>query len=46
MIQKAGLGIAVKNADERLKQVATVINCTNAEGAVAAVIEKYGYMED
>ena len=46
MIQKAGLGIAVKNADERLKQVATVIDYTNDEGAVAAVIEKYGYMED
>ena len=46
MIQKAGLGIAVKNADERLKKVATVMDCTNDEGAVAAVIEKYGYMEE
>ena len=46
MIRKAGLGIAVQNADERLKKVATVIDCTNDEGAVAAVIEKYGYMED
>ena len=46
MIRKAGLGIAVKNADERLKKVATVIDCTHDDGAVAAVIEKYGYKEN
>lgn len=46
MIEKAGLGIAVKNADERLKEKAVVIDYTNEEGAVAEVIKKYGYMEE
>ena len=46
MIQTAGLGIAVKNANERLKAHAVTIDYTNEEDAVAEVIKKYGYMED
>ncbi len=46
MIQKAGLGIAVKNADERLKQQAVVIDYTNEDGAIAEIIQKYGYEEE
>lgn len=45
MIQTAGLGIAVKNADEALKAHAVTIDYTNEEDAVAEIIEKYGYME-
>ncbi len=44
MIQTAGVGVAVKNADELLKASATeVCEYTNEEGAVAKTIEKYGY---
>ncbi len=46
MIKKAGLGIAVKNADERLKKEAVVIDCTNEDGAIAEIIRKYGYEEE
>lgn len=47
MIEKAGLGIAVKNADERLKEKAKVVlDYTNEEGAVGKAIEKYGYTEE
>jgi len=46
MIKAAGLGVAVKNADARLKQEADYISeYTNEEGAVGAVIEKYGFTE-
>ena len=46
MIEKAGLGVAVQNADDGLKQVAdTVCEYTNEEDAVASIIEKYGFME-
>lgn len=42
MIQNAGLGIAVKNADERLKALADyVCEYTNEEGAVGKIIEKF-----
>lgn len=42
MIEKAGLGIAVKNADEGLKRAANeVCEYTNEESAVAKIIEKY-----
>ncbi len=44
MIQKAGLGIAVKNANESLKKEADcVFDYTNEEGAVGKIIEKYAY---
>lgn len=46
MIERAGLGVAVQNADDGLKQVAdTVCEYTNEEDAVASIIEKYGLME-
>ncbi len=46
MIVRAGLGIAVGNADERLKQVADVIfEATNDENAIGKIIEKYGFTE-
>ncbi len=43
MINHAGLGLAVANATEELKQTATVLPYTNNEDAVAYVIECYGY---
>ena len=46
MIEKAGLGIAVQNADPKLKEKALVCERTNEEGAIAEVIEKYAYTED
>ncbi len=46
MIERAGVGVAVQNADERLKERADYIcACTNEEDAVAEVIEKYGFYE-
>lgn len=47
MIERVGLGIAVQNADEGLKQVADcVFEYTNEEGAVGKIIEKYAYEEN
>ncbi len=47
MLEKAGLGIAVANADGVLKEYADVVcNCTNEESAIAAIIEKYGFEEE
>lgn len=47
MIEKAGLGVAVKNADARLKESASVVlDYNNDEGAVGKLIEKYGYTEE
>lgn len=43
MIQTAGLGVAVKNADESLKARATILEYTNEEDAVANLILKYAY---
>ena len=46
MIERAGLGIAVKNADESLKNCANYIcEYTNEEGAVGKIIEKFGFIE-
>lgn len=46
MIETAGIGIAVKNADEKLKASADVVlEYTNEEGAVGRVIEAYGLKE-
>lgn len=45
MIERAGLGIAVHNADESLKAKADyVTDRAHEEGAVAEVIEKFGFM--
>lgn len=46
MIEKAGLGFAVRNADEKLKEAGIVCEYTNEEDAVAKIIEKYGYTEE
>ena len=47
MIERAGLGVAVQNADEKLKEKADVVlEYSNGEGAVGKLIEKYAYWED
>lgn len=47
MIEKAGLGIAVKNADDRLKAKANYISeRTNEEGAIGEIIEKFGFLKE
>jgi hydroxymethylpyrimidine pyrophosphatase-like HAD family hydrolase len=44
MIERAGVGVAVKNADQALKDKADIVlEYTNEEGAVAKVIERFGY---
>ncbi len=47
MIERAGLGIAVKNADNELKEKANyVCEHTNEEGAIAEIIERFGFHEE
>ena len=46
MLERAGLGIAVKNAAKELKEKAVTIDFTNEESAIAEIIEKYGYTEE
>ena len=47
MIESAGLGVAVQNAENALKEKAKyVCTCTNEEGAIAEVIEKFGFCEE
>ena len=47
MIQAAGLGVAVQNADDRLKIYADFISsCTNEEGAVSDIIDKFGFTKE
>jgi hydroxymethylpyrimidine pyrophosphatase-like HAD family hydrolase len=44
MIERAGVGVAVNNADEALKEKADyVCELTNEEGAVTEVINRFGY---
>lgn len=43
MIEAAGIGVAVGNADPALKRAAKFIAVTNEEGAVAQVINTFGY---
>ena len=43
MINAAGIGVAVGNAVDELKEAADFVAVTNDEGAVAQIIEKYGY---
>ncbi len=46
MIERAGVGVAVGNADARLKERADhVCKLTNEECAVSAVIEEFGYLK-
>jgi hypothetical protein len=41
MIQAAGLGIAVANAHEGLKEIADAVTVSHRESAIAKVIERY-----
>lgn len=43
MIEAAGVGVAVGNAVQDLKEQADFVTVTNNEGAIARVIEKFGY---
>lgn len=43
MIEIAGTGVAVGNAVQALKNAADYVSVTNDEGAVAEVIEKFGF---
>ncbi|MBQ8375158.1 MAG: HAD family phosphatase [Clostridia bacterium] len=43
MIERVGLGIAVKNADEKLKEKAYKLEYTNDENAIGRIIERFGY---
>ncbi len=43
MIETAGTGIAVGNADNKLKLAADAVTVTNNEGAVAQIIDKFGF---
>lgn len=45
MINAAGVGVAVGNADAKLKAAADYVSVTNDEDAVAEIIEKYGFMQ-
>ena len=46
MLQTAGLGLAVKNAEKPLLENAKIFPYSNDEDAVAKIIEKYGYTEE
>lgn len=47
MIEKAGLGIAVKNADAALRERANYVSeYTNEENAIADIIRKFGFYEE
>ena len=46
MLQAAGLGLAVKNADKQLLKSAQVYPLSNDEGAIGAIIEEFGYTKD
>lgn len=46
MLEAAGYGIAVGNASDELKKRVKLITVTNDGGAVAKVIEEYGYIND
>ena len=43
MIKTAGIGVAVENADDSLKALADFISISNNDGAIAQIIEKYGF---
>ena len=43
MILVAGTGVAVGNAAPALKKAATFVSVTNNEGALAQIIEKFGF---
>lgn len=43
MIKAAGVGVAVGNAVEKLKEAADFVSVTNNEGALAQIIKKFGF---
>ncbi len=43
LLQAAGLAVAVKNAEDALKATADFISVSNNDGAVAQIIEKFGF---
>ena len=43
MIKQAGVGVAVGNAVRELKDAADIVTVSNNDGAVAKIIEKYGF---
>jgi hydroxymethylpyrimidine pyrophosphatase-like HAD family hydrolase len=46
MIERAGLGVAVQNADIALKERAKVVTpMTNEDGAIAWAIEQFGFQK-
>lgn len=45
MIKAAGVGVAVGNAVDVLKNAADFIAVTNNEGAIAQIIEKFGFLD-
>ena len=45
MLEAAGLGLAVENAESALKEVVRVFPYTNDENAVARIIEQYALKE-
>ena len=47
MIENAGVGVAVQNADERLKNAADIVlQYTNEEGAVGKFIQEFAYEKE
>ncbi len=45
MIEAAGLGVAVGNAVQPLKNAADFVTVTNTDGAIAKIIEEFGYIK-
>lgn len=43
MVLVAGIGCAVGNAEEQLKEAANFVSVTNNEGALAQIIKKFGF---
>ena len=41
MIKMAGLGVAMGNARDSIKEIANYVTCTNNEHGVAKVIDKF-----
>ena len=44
MIKTAGIGVAVGNAVDALKEAADYVSVSNNEAAVAKIIKKYGFI--
>ena len=45
MIEVAGTGVAVENAVQELKEAADFISVSNNDGAIAQIINKYGFAD-